>query len=54
MNVRIFLTTSSLLLIGWMTTSYFSAVPLDGSISQEAQPAELVFASAETSLAEVK
>ena len=29
MNLRIFLTTSSLVLIGWLATSYFSEVPLD-------------------------
>lgn len=45
MNVRIFLTASSLILIGWMTTSYFSTVPLEGYLSEETQTTDLVFAN---------
>lgn len=38
MNLRIFLTSSSLLLLGWLTASYFSATPIEGYLSKE-QPA---------------
>jgi hypothetical protein len=54
MNVRIFLTASSVVLVGWMTASYFSAVPLDGYASEESQPSELVYTSADQTFAEVK
>ena len=35
MNLRIFLTTSSLALLGWLTASYFSAVPIEGYLSDD-------------------
>lgn len=54
MNVRIFLTASSLVLIGWMTASYFTAVPLDGYVVEETQATELVFATTDKALAEVE
>lgn len=39
MNVRLFLTLSSVVLLGWLTTSYFSSVPLEGTLS-ESSPQE--------------
>ena len=35
MNVRLFLTLSSVVLLGWLTTSYFSSVPVEGTLSQK-------------------
>lgn len=30
MNLRIFLTTSSLFLLGWLSASYFTTISMDG------------------------
>lgn len=52
MNLRIFLTSSSLVLLGWLTASYFTAVPIEGYLSEkQTQPAhsEVVLASAASS-----
>ena len=35
MNVRLFLTLSSVILLAWLTTSYFSSVPVEGTLSQK-------------------
>lgn len=54
MNIRSFLTASSLVLIGWMTASYFSAVPLEGYAQDKPATPEVAFTSAEKALAEVE
>ncbi|GHC54128.1 hypothetical protein AAFN60_02590 [Roseibacillus persicicus] len=57
MNVRLFLSLSSAVLMGWMTASYFSAVPLDGYLSEETEAVEnteMAFNSADQSLVSAK
>lgn len=39
MNLRIFLTTSSLAILGWLSASYFHAISVDSYLSASAPPA---------------
>lgn len=54
MNVRTFLTTSSLVLLSWMTASYFSAVPLENYAGDSEQESEITFAKSKQTVAELK